>query len=137
MAGDVGLRDAGGAVAVVDAPIDTRKDGGVDASDPSVVAAGIVFGAVVLGAVGGDAAEDFDVGFDREGGKRERDAGAEEAAVYVAGEVSAGVAGDRDGAEMGEAVVDAEGPGKRPGFLIDLGFFASGSAVDAEFGLGV
>jgi hypothetical protein len=46
MTSDVGLSDAGSAVAVVDAPIKTREDGGVDASDPPVVAAGVVFGAV-------------------------------------------------------------------------------------------
>src|ERR1700744_4795171 len=114
MAGDVGLGDGGRAIAVVDAPIDTRKDGSVDASDPSVVAAGVVFGAVVLGAVGGDAAEDFDVGFDWHCRKGERDAGAKECAVNVAGQVTSGVAGDCDGAEMGETVVDAEGPGERP-----------------------
>ena len=137
MTGDVGLGDAGGAIAVVDAPIEAGEDGGVDASNPSVVAAGVVFWAIVLGAVRGDAAEDFDVGFDWEGGKGERDAGAEETAVHVAGQISTGVAGKRDRTEMGEAVVEAEGSGKRPGFLIDFGFFASSGNVDAEFGLGV
>lgn len=137
MTGDIRLSDAGGTVAVVDAPIKTGKDGGVDASNPSVVAARVVFRAVVLGAVGRDAAEDFDVRFHWKDGKGERNARAEEGAVHIAGEVSAGVAGERDGAKMSEAVVETEGSGKSPGFLIDLGFFASGSTVDAEFGLGV
>lgn len=93
MTGDVGLSDAGSAVAVVDTPIEMRKDGGVDASDPAVVAAGVAFGAIVLGAVRRDAAEDFDIGFDWEGGNGERDARAEERAVHVAGQITAGVAG--------------------------------------------
>ena len=66
---DALLGDAGGAVAVVcDAPVEVREDAGVDASYPAVVGASGVLRAVVGAAVGGEAAEEFDVGLERKQG---------------------------------------------------------------------
>jgi len=138
VAGDVALGDAAAAVAIVgDAPIEAGENGGVDAADPTVVAAGGALGSAAHGAVGGEAAEDFEVGFEREGWERKRDARAEETAVDITGEIAAGVGCDGDWSEVGETVVEAEGSGGGPAFAIDLGLLGADSSVDAKFGLGV
>jgi hypothetical protein len=138
MAGDTALGDAAAAVTVVgDAPVDMRENGGVDATDPTVVAAGGVFGSPGLGAVRGKATEDFEVGLEGEDGKSECDARAEEAAVHVAGEVTAGVCGDGNGTKVGQPVVKTEGSGGGPALIVDLSFFATDGSVDGELGLGV
>jgi len=88
----VSQRDSSAAIAVVcDAPVEVRKDGGVDSSDPAIVCVRGVLGAVVLLAVGGEAAEDFYVGFEWEERELESDARTEEAAVDVVGEIAASV----------------------------------------------
>ena len=138
MAGDVAFGDAAAAVAVVgDAPVEVGENGGVDTADPTVVAAGGVLGSAAHGAVGGEAAENFEVGFEREGWKRECDARAEEAAVDVPGEIASGVGCDSDWSETGETVVEAEGSGGGPAFAVDLGLLCADGSVDADFGLGV
>jgi hypothetical protein len=138
MDSSVSFSDAAAAVAVVcDAPVEVREDGGVDPADPAVVGVNGVFCAVVLLAVGGEAAEDFYVGLEREEWELEGDARAEEAAVNVVGEVAAGVDCDVDRAEFGDAVVEAEGSGEGPAFVVDFGLFAAHGSVDSEFGLGV
>ena len=137
MAGYVVLGDACSAVAVVDAPVYVRKNGGVYAPYPSICAVGEVSGGVVLRVVGGDAPEDLEVGLDGEVRKRECDAGSEESAGHVAGEIAARVAREGDGAEAGKAVVEAEGSCDGPGFVVDASFFAAASRIECEFGLGV
>ncbi len=127
----VSLRDSSAAVAVVsDAPVEVRENGGVDSADPAIVGVSGVFGAVVLLAVGGETSEDFDVGLERYERELEGDARAEEAAVDVVGEVTAGVDRDVDRAEFGDAVVEAEGSGYGPAFVVDFGFFAAYGSVD-------
>lgn len=138
MAGDVALGNAAAAVAVVgDAPVEARENGGVDAADPTVVTAGSVLAPAVYGAVGGEAAEDFEVGFEGEGWECECNARAEEAAVDVTGEIATGVGCDGDWSEMSEAVVEAEGSCGGPAFAIDLGLLGADGSVDTKFGLRV
>lgn len=136
MPGDTALGYPAAAVTVVgDAPVDMREDGGVDAADPTVVAAGGVFGSAALGAVGGKATKDFEVGLEGEDGKSDCDARAEEAAVHIAGEVPAGVCGDGNGTKAGQTIVKTEGSGGSPALIVDLSLFATNRSVDGELGL--
>jgi len=90
MAGDSLLGDAGGAVAVVgDTPVEVGKNCGVDAADPAIVRACGVFSAAARTAVGGESAEKFDVGFEREERSVKGYSWSEEPAVDVVGEIAA------------------------------------------------
>jgi hypothetical protein len=133
----VELADAAAVAEVDDAPVDAGEDGGVDAADVAVGEAGGVFGAVAVGAVGGSSEEELDVGLEREDGQVQGEAGAEDGAVDVAGEIAAGVGRERERAEVGDAVVEAEGSGGGPAFVGEAAFFTADGAVDTELCLGV
>src|SRR5271170_5557412 len=134
--GDTLLGDTGWAVAVIgDAPVEMGEDSGVDAAYQAVVRAGGVFGTVVCAAVGGESAEQFDVGFKGEERNVKGHARAEETAVDVVGEISAGIDGDRDGSCLEESIVEAKGSGGGPAFVCDLGLLAAHRSVDREFSL--
>src|ERR1700733_10290950 len=138
MARDAALGDASAAVAVVrDTPVKMGKEGGVDAADPAIVKVGGVLAGVVLSAVGGDAAEELDVGFEGKGGEVQGDARTEEGTVDVAGEIAADVGGDSDGTQIGKAVVGAKGTGGGPAGVVDLALFGADGSVDRESGLGM
>lgn len=138
MASDALLGDAGGAVAVVgNAPVEVREDSCVDAAYPAVVRAGGVFGSVVCAAVGGESAENLYIGFEGEERKLKGYTWAEEAAVDVVGEVSAGIDRDPDRPGLEESVVEAKGSGGGPAFVCDFGLLAAHRSVDREFGLRV
>jgi hypothetical protein len=136
----LGVSAVGGVVDCVaevgDTPIDVGKDCGVETDYVSI-------GEVVRdwevrgGAVGGDAEDEFAVGF--EGNDREfyRDAWAEEAALDVARKIAASVDREVDGSEVVEAVVEAEGPGSVPIIVGQTTFFATAGAVNCEPGLGL
>ncbi len=134
------MRAVGGVVdgiaEVGDTPVDVGEDGGVETDDVTV-------GEVVRdwevggGAVGGDAEDEFAVGFDGNDGEFYGDAWAEEAALDVAREIAASVDGEVNGSEVVEAVVEAEGSGNVPIIVGQTAFFAAGGAVDREPGLGV
>ena len=134
------MRAVGGVVdgiaEVGDTPVDVGEDGGVETDDVTV-------GEVVRdwevggGAVGGDAEDEFAVGFDWNDREFYRDAWAEEAALDVAREIAASVDGEVNGSEVVEAVVEAKGSGRVPIIVGQTAFFATAGAVDGEFGLGV
>jgi hypothetical protein len=121
---------------VGDTPVDVGKDGGVQTDDVAV-------GEVVRdfeaggGAVGGDAEDEFAVGFDGDDRNLYGDAWAEEAALDVAREIAASVDREINGSEVVEAVVEAEGSGSVPIIVGQTAFFATAGAVDRESGLSV
>ena len=62
---------------------------------------------------------------------------AEDGAVDVGGEVAAGVDREGERAEVGDAVLEAEGSGTGPAFVGEAALFAADGAVDAKLCLSV
>jgi hypothetical protein len=135
-----GMSAVGGVVDAVaeigDTPIDVGKDRGVETDDVPI---GEIVGDLEAGggAVGGDAEDEFAVGFDGNDRELYRDAWAEKSALDVAREIAASVDGEVDGSEVVEAVVEAEGSGGVPIIVGQTTFFATTGAVDCEPGLGL
>jgi hypothetical protein len=126
------------AVAVIDdAPVEVGDEGEVNAGDPAVGEVVRVSGTVTLRAVGGFAEEELAVGHGGEDGNFYGEARAEDTAVDVSGEVATDVGGEIEGAEVAEAVVEAEGAGGVPAGVLEAAFFGAAGAVDGEFGLGM
>lgn len=124
------------AVAVVDnSPVEVWDKGEVDADDGAVGEVVRVAVAVALGAVGGFSEEEFAVGPSGDDGNFYSEAWAQDAAVYVAGEVAAYVSGEIEGAEVAEAVVETEDAGGVPAGMLKATFFGAAGAIDGEFGL--
>ena len=131
------LGDAAAVAVVNDAPVEVGDEGEVDAGDDAVGEVVRVSVAVALCAVGGLSEEELAVGHGGEDGNFYGEARAEDAAVDVSGEVTADVGGEVEGAEVAEAVVEAEGAGGVPAGVLEAAFFGPAGAVDGEFGLGV
>jgi len=122
---------------VRDTPIDVGKDGGVETDHVSVGEVVGIFEAGCGSAVGGDAEDEFAVGFDGDGREFYCGSRADKAALDVAGEITARVHREVDGAGMEDAVVEADGTGEGPVLIWESTFFATASAVDREPSLGV
>ena len=125
-----------GVAEVGDTPVDVGKDCGVETDDVSI-------GEVVRDweargdAVGGDAEDEFTVGFQGDDREFYRDAWAKETALDVAGEIAAGIDGDIEDRGVKDAVVEAEGSGSVPIIVGQTAFFATAGAIDRESGLSV
>jgi hypothetical protein len=124
-----------GVAEVGDTPVDVGKDCGVETDDEAI--GEVVRDWEVRRAVGGDAEDEFTVGFQGDDRELCRDARAKETALDVAGEIAAGIDGDIEDRGVKDAVVEAEGSGSVPIIVGQTAFFATAGAIDRESGLSV
>jgi len=121
---------------VGDTPVDVGEDCGVETED---VAIGEVVRDREVGgsAVGGDAEDEFAVGFDGNDRDFYCDARADKAALDVGREIAASIDGDIEDRGVKDAVVEAEGSGSVLIIVGQTALFATAGAVDREPGLSV
>ena len=122
---------------VCDTPVDMGKDRGVETEDVSIGEVVGVFEAGGGSAVSRDAEDKFTVRLQRNDREFYCGSRADEATVDVAGEIAASIDGEVDGADVKQAVIEAEGPGHGPILVGESAFFAADGTVDGELGLSV